>query len=190
MKTVAYLRTQSAALAILAHPLRARILALARAPLSAAEVARRLEQPRQRVNYPVRQLADAGLLEAVDRVARRNMVEQRYLATARAYVLAPEVLGEAAPAGVEVGESGNAADLLVSCGRAAAEVARVLEAAESAGVRVRTLKVERELFFASAEQRGEFMEELSAAVTEVIARHETGEGRPFRLLLGCYPKLQ
>ena len=187
MKRIACVDTRGAGLAILAHPLRPRILALARVPVSAAELARQLEQPRQRVNYHVRQLASAGLLVATDKVARRNMVEQQYLASAEAYVLAPEILGDAGPQARVAGDGGSAAELLMSCSKAAVEVARVMEAADAAGVRVRTMKVEQELFFESAEQRAAFLNELSAAISEVISRHHAARGRPFRLLLGCYP---
>ena len=77
----------------LLHPLRMRILELAREPASATEMAGRLRMPRQRVNYHVRRLAERGLLRRAGRQRKRNMVEQRYVATARSFLLVPEVLG-------------------------------------------------------------------------------------------------
>lgn len=53
-----------------------------------------------------------------------------------------------------------------------------------------------ELRFTSAAQRAKFAEELQTQIMEVIARHASpyqnsddtpAEGRPFRLILGCYP---
>lgn len=176
--------------AILGHPLRPRILAAAQQPISAADLARRLGQTRQRVNYHVRQLAEAGLLREAGRAPRGNMIEQRYQASAATYVLAPELLGEAAPAAVVAEESNSAAQLLALCARAQSEVASVVMAAEAAGVRVRTQSWEREIHFENGAQRTAFMAELSAAISEVISRHSSGTGRPFRLVLGCYPVLQ
>ncbi len=66
---------------------------LAREPICAAELARRLALPRQRVNYHVRELERAGFLRPAGRQRKRNWIEQRYVATARSYVLSPEILG-------------------------------------------------------------------------------------------------
>src|SRR5215207_2831476 len=85
------------AAALVQHPVRRRILVLARTPMSASEMAGRLGLTRQGVNYHVRQLERAHFLARAERRLRRNMVEQRYVATARFYVIAPELLGQLAP---------------------------------------------------------------------------------------------
>src|ERR1700722_16480276 len=82
---------------ILLHPLRLRILDHARLAASATEIAAVLKLPRQTVNYHVRELARARFLKRAGRLRKRNMIEQRYIATAKAYVLAPEMLGPLAP---------------------------------------------------------------------------------------------
>ena len=178
------------------HPLRPRILAHARNPVSASDLARRLGQPRQRVNYHVRQLAAAGFLHPVGQQRKRNMVEQQYVASARAYVLTPEVLGEAAPDLADAQDQASAAHLVALCARAQTEVARVMESADVAGVRVRTLSLQTDIRFESVEQRTEFTNELLKAVGDVVARTTSpyttpdgapAAGRPFRLMLGCYP---
>ena len=74
----------------LLDPLRMRILAIARTPASATEIAARLRLPRQRVNYHVRRLADRGLLRRAGRQRKRNMFEQRYVAAARSFWEAAE----------------------------------------------------------------------------------------------------
>lgn len=177
------------------HPLRPRILAHARSPVSASELARQLGQPRQRVNYHVRQLAAAGFLQSVGQQRKRNMVEQQYVASARAYVLTPDVLGDAAPDIAEAQDHASAAHLVALCARAQSEVARVMESADAAGLRVRTLSLQTEIRFESIEQRAEFTRELLKAVSDVVARTTSpyntpdgaAPGRPFRLMLGCYP---
>ena len=181
---------------ILAHPLRARILSRARTPISASDLARQLGQPRQRVNYHVRQLAREGFLQAAAQQRKRNMVEQQYVASARAYVLAPNVLGDLAPDPAELQDVASAAHLVALCARAQSEITQVMDAASAAGVRVRTLSLQSDIRFESVEQRAEFTRELLDAVNDVVARHsapfttpdgEAAAGRPFRLMVGCYP---
>src|SRR5215468_7905780 len=81
--------------AALLDPFRSKLLTLCRAPASASQIAHELGLPRQRVNYHVRELARAGLLRRAGRRRKRNMFEQRYVASARGYVLSPALLGEA-----------------------------------------------------------------------------------------------
>jgi hypothetical protein len=62
--------------------------------------------------------------------------------------------------------------------------------------RLTTLSVSAELRFESAEQRAKFAAELQRSIIDVIGRFASphtmadgsaGAGRPYRLLLGCYP---
>lgn len=65
------------------HPLRVRAyLEAVRGPVSAKELAERLDVPLQRMSYHVRTLADAGLLKVVRRTPRRGAVETHYRAVA------------------------------------------------------------------------------------------------------------
>lgn len=173
---------------LLAHPLRPRILARARVPISAADLARLLDQPRQRVNYHVRQLASGGFLDTVVQQKKRNMIEQQYVATAHAYVIDPRALGDAAPAGELAPDSASADDLVALCARAQTEVAAVMGAASEAGVRLRTLAMQRQLHFETGAQRSAFLQTLEQAVDDVVMRHTSPSvGRGLRLIIGCYP---
>ena len=190
--TIQSIRSGTTAATLLAHPLRPRILAQAREPISASELARRIGQPRQRINYHVRQLAGAGLLQPAGQQRKGNMVEQQYVASARAYVLSPELLDAAGPHVDDVTDTTSAAHLVALCARAQSEVAQVMESAQTAGLRVRTMSMQSDIRFESAEQRADFTRELLSAVSDVIARHSSPpgnetRGRPFRLLVGCYP---
>ncbi|HET9440366.1 MAG TPA: helix-turn-helix domain-containing protein [Longimicrobiales bacterium] len=190
MKTVETIRSARRASALIQHPLRTRILARAQEAVSASALARALEQPRQRVNYHVRQLAAAGLLQPAGQQRRRNMVEQQYVASARSYVLLSELLGEVAAQVPAAADATDPSHLLLHCAQAQSEVAELLEATRAAGIRVRTLLQHEELHFESAQQRTAFMREVTAAVDEVIARYaatDASRGSRFRLLVGCYP---
>jgi hypothetical protein len=178
------------------HPLRPRILSLARAPASATQIAAALGETRQKVNYHVHQLHRAGLLKPAGRRRKRNMVEQRFVATARAYVLAPQLVGPLAAEAAQVADAMSAAHLVALASQAQAELATVIEAASAQRKRVATLSVSAELRFESAKQRESFTRSLQSALTKVVAEHSSpmtrrdgsaGAGRPYRLVVGCYP---
>src|SRR5215470_18328011 len=125
----------------LLHPLRARILRLAATPTSATEIAGRLRLPRQRVNYHVRKLADRGFLRRAGRQRKRNMVEQRYVASARSFVLAPEVLGGVAADWRRIEDTASAAFLLALMGQVQSDVSRARAGAEAEGQRLSTMSI-------------------------------------------------
>ena len=152
--------------------------------------------PRQTVNYHVRELARAKLLTRAGRRRRRRLYEQCYVATARGYVLSPELLGKLAADPAQVADAFSASYLVGLASKMQTELGRVSGLAEKAGKRLATLSINTELRFISAEQRAKFTEELQRAIVNVVGRHSSpfrstdgtpAEGRPFRLVLGCYP---
>ena len=178
------------------HPLRSRLLALAREPASSTELARRLGLPRQRVNYHVRALEKAGLLRAAGRRRRRNLIEQRYVATARSYILSPDLLGSLAPDWRQIADTASSDYLLALAEQVRSDVGRAAQEAAADGKLLATLSVKSQFRFETPEQRARFAEAMRAAIVEVIARHSTpnlrengrpGKGRPYRLVLACYP---
>jgi len=191
----ALLDTAPRAAAVL-HPLRQRILESLAEPDSAAGLARRLRLPRQRLNYHVRELARAGLLRRAGRRRKRNMFEQCYVATARGYALSPELLGRLGADPRRVEDTFSAAYLLALAAQLQAELGRASREASAQGKRLTTLSMNSEFRFESAEQRARFARALEAAVVDVIGRFASpaeredgtaGPGRPYRLIVGCYP---
>jgi DNA-binding transcriptional ArsR family regulator len=189
-------RHTAQAAVLLYHPLRLRILASLLEPDSATGVARRMNLPRQTVNYHVRELARARLLARAGRRRRRRMYEQCYVATARGYVLSPELLGKLAADPAQVADTFSAQYLLGLTSKIQHELGRAAQAAAKEGKRLATLSINTELRFTSPEQRAAFTEQLRRAIVEVVAQHSSpfrngdgspAEGRPFRLALGCYP---
>jgi hypothetical protein len=183
--------------ALLGHPIRTRIVALARDPSSSTDLAAQLRLSRQRVNYHVRLLARSGFLKRAGQRRKRNLIEQQYVATARAYVLAPEVLGPLALQGPHAEDAFSATRLIGLAAEAQADVSTALEAARTRGQRLATLSLDADIRFDSPAHRQAFTEALQAAITDVIARHTApttmtegaeGSGRPYRLLIACYPK--
>ena len=191
-----FLRERAQAAALLHHPLRLKILAALLEPDSATGVARRMKLPRQTVNYHVRELARARLLARAGRRRRRQHCAQCYVATARGYVLSPEMLGVLAADPAKVADTFSANYLLGLASKVQSELARSMELASETGKRLATLSINTELRFTSPEQRAAFTGELQRAIVEVVGRHSSpfvkadgtaAEGRPFRMIVGCYP---
>jgi len=189
-------REPAQAAILLHHPLRLKILAALLEPDSATGVARRMKLPRQTVNYHVRELARARLLARAGRRRRRHLFEQCYVATARGYVLSPELLGKLAADPAQIADTFSAKYLLGLASKLQSELVRSVELATAAGKRLATLSINTELRFTSPEQRAAFTQELQRILVEVAARHSSpfsntdgsaAEGRPFRLVVGCYP---
>jgi DNA-binding transcriptional ArsR family regulator len=181
---------------VLLQPLRLQILEALAQPDSAAGIARRLQLPRQKVNYHVRALARAGFLRRAGRRRKGNMTEQQYRATARGYVLSPELLGRLGANVDQFQDAFSAGHLLALTSRAQAEVGLAARLAREQGKRLATLSVTAEFRFESAEQRTGFAEALQKALLDVVARHTSpatkpdgspAPGRPYRLMVGAYP---
>lgn len=185
--------------AVLLKDPRRRILEMARTPLSAVEMAERLDEPRQRVGYHVRVLAEAGLLEDVETSRRGAMVEKRWRASAVAYALAPDVLGPIAARLPPPGDQESLTHLLGAVHEVQGDLARVLSARTSADERLPTLTLSTRIRFGDAAQRGAFADALVRALTEIAAAHaepfeaadEAPEaGDPFRLTLTLHPTIE
>lgn len=181
---------------LLLHPLRQRILHEASEPASAAEIARRVDLPAQKVNYHVRALVDAGLLVPAGERLKRNLVEKRYRATARAYVLLPKVLGEISPEWLSLSDEVSAAHLIQLASTLQSELSSAIREVRNRAGEVPTLSLDVELRFDSAAQRAAFATALQEVLTDVVGRFSDpavdcdgapSPGRPYRLVVGCYP---
>jgi len=177
---------------VLLKPLRREILGHARTPVSAAGIAAAMGRPRQVVNYHVRELARAGFLRKAGRARKRGLTEQRYVVSAQAYVLAPEMLGALdATATTATTDKASAAYLLMLATRLQRELSESWRKAEASGTALPLLSLDTEFGFASTADRARFAQALTNAITTVVAEHTTpadrsSEGR-YRMVLGCYP---
>ena len=136
-------RRESAA--ALVHPVRRLVLEALKAPGSATTVAATLALPRQVVNYHVRALERAGLVEEVERVKRRGLEERIVRATAAYYLVAPDALsGKVAPAseGRDVTDRFSASYQVAMAARTIREVAALGELATNAGKRLSTMSLD------------------------------------------------
>lgn len=181
--------TRDKAASALADPLRRRVLEALRSPGSATTVGRDLGLSRQRVNYHVRALEAAGLVEQVALRQRRGVVERVVRATAAHYLVSPERLGTMADGQADTDRFSATYQVAVAA-RTIHEVADLAARARAAGKRLSTLTLDTVIRFAAPADRKAFANELVACVNGLVARYHTADaasGRAYRLFVGAHP---
>ncbi len=178
--------------AALFNPARLQVLESLAEPDSAAGLARRMGIPRQQINYHLHELEKAGLLEFVEERKKGNCIERLVRATARSYVISPDALGKLGKTPEDRRDRFSISYLVSSAARIIRDLTVLRARADRAGKRLSTLTLETQVRFATAADRHAFSEELATAVAQISAKYhnETVEGgRPFRLVLGCFPAI-
>ena len=110
-------------LAAVLSPVRRQLLENLREPDSATGLARKLGIPRQKINYHLRQLERAGLVELEEERQRRGCLERRVRVTARAFVISPQFLEGLAADPDSIQDRFSSAYLVASAARVVSEVA-------------------------------------------------------------------
>ncbi|MHC4989804.1 MAG: ArsR/SmtB family transcription factor [Planctomycetota bacterium] len=181
-----------AAAVTLLEPTRLKLVSELREPESASGLARRLGLPRQRINYHLRELEKAGLVELVEQRRRGNCTERVVRASARAYLINPAALGELAAEPDRLRDRFSWAYLAAVAARVIRDLATLRGRADRAGKRLATLTVETEVRFTSPAAMHAFAEELANEIARLTAKYhdEHGrQGRRYRFFLGGYPKI-
>jgi DNA-binding transcriptional ArsR family regulator len=176
--------------AAMLHPVRSRLLERFREPRSAAEVARDLGMPRQRLGHHVRLLRERGLLESAGERRNGNFVEQLLRATAKGYVIAPQALGEAGADAETVRDRFSSEYLAATAARTLRDLATLRKLGDEAGKKVATLTLEAEVRFANASSQADFAAEIASALATIAAKYHDAEspgGRRFRVTVGSLP---
>lgn len=177
----------------LLHPLRRQILENLAEANSASGVSRRLELPRQKVNYHLRELEKAGLVEFVEERRKGNCVERIVRASARSYVISPDTLGTLAADPERVRDRFSSAYLIALATRALGELGLLRTRAAATGKRLATLSLETEVRFSSASERQAFCEELTSHIAKLSKKYHdegAGDGRSFKFLVAGYPSVK
>ncbi|MGE2691131.1 ArsR/SmtB family transcription factor [Mycolicibacterium pulveris] len=172
-------------------PVRGRLLAELTEPASAAALATRVGISRQKVNYHLRALEDHRLVRQAGERRWGGLRERLLVATAMSYVVSPRALG---PVAADPGRSNDrlsASYLIALAARAVREVGELWAAARKADKRLATLSIDTAIRFRSPADRAAFTQELSDAVTSLVARYHDesdAHGRAYRLVVAAYPK--
>lgn len=185
-------RGAAQAASLLGHPLRLKVLEHLVEPDSAAGLARRLGVPRQVVNYHLRALEGAGVVEFVEERPRGGMKERVVRATAQSYLISPEAMGAVEPDPVRLRDRFSWAYLVAAAAKVVRDLGILRGRADRAGKRLATFTLETEVRFGSADDRDAFTRELSATVAELAVKYhdeQAPRGRLFRFVLGAYPAI-
>lgn len=165
-------------------PVRRRLLERLREPASATTLAAEMETSRQRVNYHLKALEAAGLLELVEERQRRGFTERVLRVKATALLIDPEI---ARGRGNERSQDRFAAEhLLDTAAGLVRDVARMQAAADAEGSRLMTFTLDAEVAFARPKDLEAFVLELAGAVEELGRKHG-GKGRPYRVVAAGHP---
>lgn len=167
-------------------PLRRQLLNLLQEPASGTQLAAALDLPRQRVNYHLRELEKAGLVELVEERQRRGCVERILRATAGAFVVDPSVMTEAR-AFTQIHDQYAAEHLVQVAAGTVRDVARMQSKADAAGKRLLTFTLEAEVRFAEPGDVHRFTDALAEAVRLTVEAFDSEDGRPYRLIAGGHP---
>jgi uncharacterized protein YndB with AHSA1/START domain/DNA-binding transcriptional ArsR family regulator len=202
---------QDAARAVVAlHPIRLQILELLATPASPTNLSKTLGIPRQHLNYHVRELESAGLVEMVEEKRKGSVVERIYQSTSKQYVVSPKALGGLSAKPCDV-EDHFSSDYLIAVGSKLIEdvnilrEARPLQTAVVTGNRaiptgvgnysnrrrqtIHTMALETEIGFATDADRNAFAREITAAVSRIAATYNKEDGEKFRVAIFSHPNV-
>ncbi len=191
MLDICAIETPEAAAAVL-DPLRNRLLTELDTPESAAGLATRLDMPRQKLNYHLRELERLGLATVAEERQWGGLRERRMVATASSYVISPDALGDLGADPARVQDRLSAAYLIALGARIVREVSDLVRRAGSAGKRLATLSIDTEVRFRSATERAQFTDELTSAITALVSKYhdpKASGGRAHRLIVAAHPLL-
>jgi DNA-binding transcriptional ArsR family regulator len=175
------------ALQVLFHPLRIEILESLRTPASAAAVARRLDLPRQKVNYHLKELERAGLVREVEARRTGNFIETVYESVARTFVVSPEAAWSD-PQRVQALRQQQSLERLVATGEQLQHDAiALLDRAAFDGEEIPSATVEADVRFASEDERAAFVDEYLTMLKALCDKYGARRGDPYRVIVAVHP---
>jgi DNA-binding transcriptional ArsR family regulator len=173
-------------------PVRARLLARLATPASATMLAAAVGMPRQKVNYHLRTLEQHGLIELVEERRKGNVTERVMRATAASYVISPVALSAVQPDPSSAPDRLSARWLLALGAKLVRDVGRLVTEADKVRKPLATFGLDGRVRFASAADRAAFAQELTDAVTALVARYhdeDAAAGRDHRVVVALHPEL-
>jgi DNA-binding transcriptional ArsR family regulator len=174
-------------LQVLGHPLRVRILEALRVPGSAATVAREVGEPRQKVNYHLKELERVRLVAPVGERRSGNFIETLYEAVARSFLVSPRVAWSD-PRRVDALRQQHSLERLVMVGgQLERDAIALLDRAAFDGEQVASAAVEVDVHFADEQDRAAFLDEYLAAVQELCDRYGDRDGLAYRVVFAAHP---
>lgn len=181
-------------MAAFTSPIRREILGALRVRSdSASGLAGRMGSTRQKLNYHLRALEGAGLVELAEHRQRRGFKERVMKPTARAFLLSPDISGDLDLDPGEVRDRFSSSFLIATAQRLVRDVTDLVKRAAGAEKKLPTFTLSVDVRFASAVERGEFAEEVTSTIARLAREYDgrggaTGEkARSFRFVFAGHP---
>jgi DNA-binding transcriptional ArsR family regulator len=181
---------QPATAAVALDPVRGRLLAELTTPASAATLAARFGLPRQKVHYHLGALEAHGLVQLAGERKWGGLTERLLVATAESYVISPTALGPVGSDPARTRDRLSAGYVIALAARVLREVGALVGRAHATSKRLATMAIDTEVRFRSPTERAAFAQELTDAVTSLVARYHDASapgGRSHRLVLVAHP---
>lgn len=172
------------------EPIRSRLLSHMATPASAATLATKVGLARQKVNYHLKALEGHGLVQLAEERKWGGLTERLLVATAASYVVSPSAMGAVAVDPNREVDRLSASYLIALGARIVREVGDLIRRAKEAGKRLATLSVDTEVRFRSPAERAAFTNELTEAITKLVAKYHDESapgGRAHRLVVVAHP---
>ncbi len=192
MQDVLYIEDVNQAMTLL-KPIRLEILKRLDEPRTCPELAEYFDETPQKIYYHVKALESAGLVEKVEERRVRGVVEGHYQASARAYWLAPKLVGQIG--GAKVAQDQVSLRVLLDLAEEVHDDIGKLGNQSALGRNVPSLSLSAHIHLPDGNRRAAFLQELQEVFQQLARKYSLPEEEAlltdeqgFRLVLMCYPK--
>ena len=192
MQDVLYIEDVNQAMTLL-KPIRLEILKRLDEPRTCPELAEYFDETPQKIYYHVKALESAGLVEKVEERRVRGVIEGHYQASARAYWLAPKLVGQIG--GAKVAQDQVSLRVLLDLAEEVHDDIGKLGNQSALGRNVPSLSLSAHIHLPDGNRRAAFLQELQEVFQQLARKYSLPEEEAlltdeqgFRLVLMCYPK--
>ena len=170
------------------HRARRRILDALREPDSAAAVARRLDEPRQRINHHVQELAKVGLLHKAGERRRGNFVEQLYRSAGPTVVLSSRLTwGDTERRQEAMAAQASLGNLVRFGEQVRTDAAILLDRAVFDGADIPSAAVQASVRLPDAAACAAFLDDYLGLVRELVERYSAPDAPAYTVGFVTYP---
>lgn len=175
----------------LLNPLRADIVSRLIEPASAAELARMINEPPQRMNYHLKALEKTGLIRRVGTRQVRNLVEVLYQSIAKTFVLA-ESLSLSEETIERLKEHGSLAQLITTAEQMKKDAVYLMEHSEK-GTEIPSATLQMDIPLVDNDDREAFITDYVNMVKQLVGKYAKAadniQNPPlYKVILSVYPK--
>lgn len=175
---------------VLAQPLRVAVLEALRNPDSAAGVSRIVGKPRQKVNYHLKELERAGLVQRVGERRKGNFVEQLYQSVAKRFVVAQQFAWDVEKLSATLADQVSLAELSAAGERLQHDASVLLDLAAYEGRQIPSATAAVDVRFEDESSRAAFMQEYLETLKHLLNKHGSPKGAAFHVITATYPDVE